>query len=101
MEMRFQAVVTIESQISTSIQSNLMYVSCTDPEWGGQRVWTPWKITKLLSQHSIMGHHWPTGEMPFKWHFAGGPMMTRFYGNWILSPLIKKVDKTFWVRACV
>ena len=38
------------------------------------------KITKLLSQHSMLGHHWPVpvSEMPFKWRFAGGPMMARF-----------------------
>ena len=33
------------------------------------------KITKLPSQHSILGHHWQPSETPFKWCFAGGPMM--------------------------
>ena len=33
------------------------------------------KITKLPSQHSMMGHHWPVNEMPFKWRFTGGPIM--------------------------
>ena len=33
----------------------------------------PWKITKLPSQHS------------FKWRFAGGLMVARFY--WYLDPL--------------
>ena len=41
----------------------------------------PWKITKYRvpkqcwsgsSQHSMLGHH-----RPFKWRFAGGPMMAR------------------------
>ena len=27
-------------------------------------------------------------RMPFKWRFAGGPMMARYSGSWILSPLI-------------
>ena len=38
----------------------------------------PWKITKLPSQPSMLGHHRPTSETPFKWCFAGGPMMARF-----------------------
>ena len=31
------------------------------------------KITK--SQHSMLGHHWHASETPFKWYFAGGPIM--------------------------
>ena len=67
----------------------------------------PLKITKLQSQNSMLGHHRPASETPFKWRFAGGPMMARFF--WILFPLIKKKKrcqsctpsgKTFWIRAC-
>ena len=48
----------------------------------------PLKITKLPSQHSMLGHHrpasetpfkWPASETPFKWRFAGGTMMARLY----------------------
>ena len=35
------------------------------------------KITKLPSQHSMLGHHRNASETPFKWCFAGGPMMAR------------------------
>ena len=59
---------------------------------GGQGVWTPAeksqkyrvsmqycldpiKITKLPSQHLILGYHQPARETPFKWCFAGGQMM--------------------------
>ena len=38
----------------------------------------PLKITKLPSQHSMLGHHWPDSETPFQWHFAVGTMMARF-----------------------
>ena len=31
------------------------------------------KITKIPSQHSMLGHHLPASETPFKWRFAGGP----------------------------
>ena len=31
------------------------------------------------SPHTICGHYWPTSEMPFNWHFTGGPMVARFY----------------------
>ena len=35
------------------------------------------KITKMPSQHSMLGHHQHASETPFKWRFAGGPMMAR------------------------
>ena len=38
----------------------------------------PLKITNLPSQHSMLGHHRHASETPFKWRFAGRPMMTRF-----------------------
>ena len=70
--------------------------TCTDPEGGGG-AWGPdplenykknigflsntgphlLKITKLPSQHSMLGHNRPTSETPFKWRFAGGPLMIR------------------------
>ena len=39
-----------------------------------------WKITKPPSQHLMFGHHRPASETPFsetpfKWRFAGGPIM--------------------------
>ena len=37
----------------------------------------PPKITKLPSQHSMLGHHPQDYETPFKWRFAGGSMMAR------------------------
>ena len=70
----------------------------------------PWKITKLPSQHLMLGHHRPASETPFKWRFADGPTMARYSGIWILSSLIKNKKKsysswtpsgkTFWIRAC-
>ena len=39
----------------------------------------PLKITKLPSQHTTVGHYQPVSETPFKWRFAGGPMMARLY----------------------
>ena len=44
----------------------------------------PLKITKLPSQHSMLGHHQHASETPFKWRFAGRLMMTRL--NWYLDP---------------
>ena len=35
----------------------------------------PLKTTKLPGQHSVLGHHRPARETPFKWRFSGGPMM--------------------------
>ena len=36
------------------------------------------KITKLPSQHSMVGHYWHASETPFQWRFAGGPMNAHF-----------------------
>ena len=33
------------------------------------------KITNLPCQHSMLGHHQPSSETPFKWNFAGWPLM--------------------------
>ena len=51
---------------------NIGFLSNTGPD--------PQKITKLPSQHLMLGHHWPVlvSGTPFKWRFAGGPMMARF-----------------------
>ena len=45
----------------------------------------PLQITKLQSQHSMLGHHRPASETPFKWRFTGGPMMVIYSA--ILDPL--------------
>ena len=52
--------------------------------WSG----SPEKSKKLPSQHSMLGHHWHASETPFKWRFAGGPMMTLFY--WYLDSITTK-----------
>ena len=36
------------------------------------------------SQHSMLGHYRPASETPFKWRFAGGPMMARI--KWYFDP---------------
>ena len=48
---------------------NIEFLSNTGPD--------PLKITKLPSQHSMLGHHRPASETPFQWRFASGPLMTR------------------------
>ena len=45
----------------------------------------PMKNHKATKPNSILGHLRPTREMPFTWHFPGGPMMARF--EWYLDPL--------------
>ena len=37
----------------------------------------PLKITKLPSQHLMLGHHRHASETPFKRRFAGGTMMAQ------------------------
>ena len=55
---------------------NIGFLSNTGPD--------PLKIKKLPSQHSTCGHHRPApvSKTPFKWRFAGGPMMARFKCYW-------------------
>ena len=56
------------------------------------------------SQNSMLGHHRHVSKTPFKWRFAGGPMMARF--QFYLDPLINKKkswthsEKSFWIRPC-
>ena len=62
----------------------------------------PWKITKLPSQHSILGHHRPASETPFN---VDDPLSVVFESS--LSSTTKKLseliwtpsDKSFWIRA--
>ena len=46
---------------------NLGFLSNTGPD--------PLKNHKATMQHSMLGHHRPTSVSPFKWLFAGGPIM--------------------------
>ena len=73
----------------------------------------PWKITKLPSQHSMLGLNRPASETQCKWRFAGWPIRARF--KWCLDPLsphqrkqIKQTkrgqswtpsDNIFWILA--
>ena len=65
---------------------NIGFLSNTGPD--------PLKITKLPIQHSMLGHHRPASETPFKWRFAGEPLMARY---WYLDPFslikLKKNEK--------
>ena len=57
----------------------------------------PPKNHKVRSQHSMLGHHRHASETPFKWRFAGVPMMARL--KWHLDPLTsqqKKKKKRNW-----
>ena len=72
----------------------------------------PLKITKLPSQHSMLGHHRRASESPLKWPFGGGSIMARL--KWYLDPpyQTKKQtnkkprqswtpsDNTFWICEC-
>ena len=48
---------------------NIGFLSNTGPD--------PLKITRLPIQYLMLGHHQHASETPFKWRFAGGPMMAR------------------------
>ena len=51
----------------------------------------PLKITKLPSQHSMLGHHRHANETPFsKRRFASGPALSSM---WIISPLFNYLQK--------
>ena len=42
-------------------------------------------MKKLPKQHSMSGHHGHASVRPFKWRFAGGPMMAAYSVIWIHS----------------
>ena len=74
----------------------------------------PLKITKLPSQHSMLGHNRHASETPLNGALLASRWWPVYSGIWILPPLInlktktqKKQgqswtpsDKTFWIRAC-
>ena len=85
----------------------------------------PLIITKLPSQQSMLGHHWPASETPFNGVSLAGRLWPALSAIWILFPLIKKnvvgvrwcllfgdalywkkkkswtpSGKIFWIRAC-
>ena len=33
------------------------------------------------ANENISGHYWPASKIQFKWNFAGGPMVVRFFAN--------------------
>ena len=68
---------------------NIGFLSNTDLD--------PLKNHKLLSQHSIMGHHWHASKTPFKWRFSDGPMMALNKWYMYLDPLINKKNKNIKV----
>ena len=87
--------------LSNGCYANDLHVwtrKCLDPYWKITKlkgflailVLNAWKITisKLPSQHSMLGHHRPASETPFKWGFAVGPMIVHFY--WVLGLLTPK-----------
>ena len=59
-------------------------------------IWIPLKIKRLPSQYSMLGHHRPTSEMPFKWSFTGGLMngddgpLLVLFGSSLLPSLTRK-----------
>ena len=53
-------------------------VICADPESLPEGVQLFFLIRgKRILITLKVGHHGPSSEMPFKWRFAGGPMMAR------------------------
>ena len=69
----------------------------------------PGKITKLPSLQTKLGNHRPASLTPFKWRFAGWPMMAHL--KCYLDPLslhqlkncqsLALFDNIFWIRACI
>ena len=68
----------------------------------------PWKITKLQSQHSMLGHHRPAGETPFNGVLLAGQWWPFYRIIWILCKKTKNKkrcqswtpsEKNFLIRA--
>ena len=51
------------------------------------------KITKLPSKHSMLDHHLHASKMPFKWCFAGWPMMACLWGGYFDPPSPHQLKK--------
>ena len=85
-KMKISGVLTIFFSLLVLLLTccNCEPVPCADPERGSEPPENhknigcpsktgpdPLEITKLPSQHSMLCHHRPASETPFKWHFAG------------------------------
>ena len=81
----------MKTVITRSLIVNTASATCADPEGGGGQGMKNHKNIGSLSNtgpdtlknhkatkpDSMLGRHRPASETPFKWCFAGGPMMTR------------------------
>ena len=100
--MRQLRFISLICSFADAVNSKISFASpktCADPEGTGgpdplenysnigflsNTGTDPLKITKLPIQHSMLGHHRPASETPFKWHLAGGPFIARLL--WYLDP---------------
>ena len=57
--------------VRTPLPEKLQKYRVSYQYWSGY----PEKIIRLPSQHTMLGHHQHASETPFKWYFAGGPML--------------------------
>ena len=62
------AVVTVSTLNSNDTVSHLVRICHTATRTG----------MLLPSQQTVTGHYRPASETPFKWRFAGGPIVARF-----------------------
>ena len=85
-------IMAINVEPDSRTSSSMVAPSCADPEgpdppsplenfknigFFNDTGPDPLKITKLPIQHSMIGHYRPASETPFKWRFAGWPLMAR------------------------
>ena len=51
------------------------------------------EATNVPNRHSMLGQYQPASETPFKWRFAGAPMMAHF--KWYLDPFFSLINLVF------
>ena len=45
-----------------------------------------WPGLKIPSWYTFLGRYWPNRETPFKWRFAGGPIVAcLYYAYWVMN----------------
>ena len=57
------------TQVSRRFANEFVFLYCYCELLGflSNTGWTPWKITKLSSQYSMLAHHHHSNKTPFKW----------------------------------
>ena len=60
-----------------------------------------WPGLKIPSRYAFLGRYWPTSETPFKWRFAGGPIVACIYYAYLVMNCCMQTLLVFSLFTCL